>query len=257
MLRNAIKRLVSSRLTWAYRYFAYPEYFEVVGGPLTFAKDGLYTKHNSDSLKEPLFVESYALAHSTGSFSGAWGQVDPEYRAYIYVWCAHHCKDLPGDYVECGVNKGGMARAAIHYTGFKSTSTKKFYLLDTYQGTPTHSLRPEETRRNKYEECYEDVKKNFKDFPNVKIIRGEVPATLQKVTSQSICFLSLDMNAVDPEIAAADYFWDKLTAGGIIVLDDYNNVGHELQKKGFDTFAAKHGLKVLSLPTGQGLIFKH
>ncbi|MBY0315957.1 MAG: TylF/MycF family methyltransferase [Bdellovibrionales bacterium] len=257
MIQSLLRRVFGERWLWAYRYYRYPQYFEIVGGPLTFAKDGLYTKHNSDSLKDPLFQKSYSLAQQTGSFSGSWGQVDPEYRAYIYAWSAFHCKDLDGDYVECGVNKGGMARAAIHFSGFTASSSKKFFLLDTYQGTPEHSLLPEETRRNKYDECYEDVKANFKEFPNVIIIRGEVPHTLSQVTSSKICFLSLDMNAVGPEIAAIEFFWDKISSGGIVVLDDYNNIGHELQKKGFDDFAQRQGLKVMSLPTGQGLIFKH
>lgn len=255
-MKNLVKKLFSERLLWAYRYYRYPQFFDIVGAPLTFKKDGLYTKHNSDSLKNPHFVESYRLAQSTGSFSGAWGTVDPEYRAYIYCWSAFHCKDLPGDYVECGVNKGGMARAAIHYTHFSPNGDKKFYLLDTYQGTPRHCLRPDETQRNQYEECYQDVVENFRHFPNVKIIRGEVPGTLSQVASEKICFLSLDMNAVDPEIAAIKYFWPKLSSGGIVVLDDYNNIGHEPQKRGFDDFCLKQGKQVLSLPTGQGLIFK-
>lgn len=256
MIKNVLKKMISSRLIWAYRYYRYPQFFEIVGGPLTFQKDGLYTKHNSDSLQNPLFMESYRLAKLTGSFEGPWGKVDPEYRAYIYCWSAFHCKDLPGDFVECGVNKGGMARAAIHYTGFTPQNPKKFYLLDTYEGTPAHCLRPDETQRNQYEECYAQVQKNFRDFKNVEIVRGEVPGTLSQVKSEKICFLSLDMNAVGPEIAAIEYFWDKLSPGGIVVLDDYNNIGHEPQKRGFDDFCRKHGKQVLSLPTGQGLIFK-
>ncbi len=251
-----LKKLINPRLTWAYRYYRYPEFFDVVGAPLTFKKDGLYTKHNSDTLQNPLFVEAYRLAKSTGSFEGAWGLVDPEYRAYVYCWSAFHCKDIPGDFVECGVNKGGMARAAVHYTGFTNATAKKFYLLDTYQGTPKHCLAEDETRRNQYEECYDRVVQNFHEFKNVVIVKGEVPATLARVPSQQICFLSLDMNALAPEIAAIEYFWPKLSTGGIVVLDDYNNVGHERQKRGFDEFCHQHGKQVMSLPTGQGLIFK-
>jgi O-methyltransferase len=64
------------------------------------------------------------------------------------------------------------------------------------------------------------------------------------------------MNCVIPEIEAAEFFWDKLVCGGVIVLDDYGWKGHHLQKQAFDEFAAKRGIKILSLPTGQGLIIK-
>jgi hypothetical protein len=64
------------------------------------------------------------------------------------------------------------------------------------------------------------------------------------------------MNCAAPEIAAAEYFWDKLVPGAVIVLDDYGWKIHYEQKEKFDRFAARKGVRVLALPTGQGLIFK-
>ena len=64
------------------------------------------------------------------------------------------------------------------------------------------------------------------------------------------------MNCVEPEIAAANYFWNMLVNGGIVLLDDYGWTNRLEQKNAFDEFANKNGLKVLPLPTGQGLIIK-
>jgi hypothetical protein len=64
------------------------------------------------------------------------------------------------------------------------------------------------------------------------------------------------MNCVAPEIAAAEYFWDKLVPGAVVILDDYGWEAHYEQKLAFDRFAARKGVMVLTLPTGQGLIFK-
>jgi hypothetical protein len=64
------------------------------------------------------------------------------------------------------------------------------------------------------------------------------------------------MNCVIPEIKAAEYFWDRMMSGGMILLDDYGWHGFEEQKKGFDKFAMERGVQVLTLPTGQGLIIK-
>jgi hypothetical protein len=61
---------------------------------------------------------------------------------------------------------------------------------------------------------------------------------------------------VAPEIAAAEYFWDKLVSGAVVVLDDYGFELHEPQKRAFDFFAEKRGVQVLCMPTGQGLLFK-
>ena len=64
------------------------------------------------------------------------------------------------------------------------------------------------------------------------------------------------MNCAAPEIAAAEFFRDNLVSGAVIVLDDYGWKGYIEQKKAFDDFASRKGVQVLSLPTGQGLIFK-
>jgi len=84
-----------------------------------------------------------------------------------------------------------------------------------------------------------------------------VPETLPQVCADKICYLSLDMNCAEPEIAAAEYFWPRLESGAVIVLDDYGYSDEYLrQKRAFDEFARAKEVQVLLLPTGQGLIFK-
>ncbi|HUR65058.1 MAG TPA: TylF/MycF/NovP-related O-methyltransferase, partial [Chitinophagaceae bacterium] len=107
-----------------------------------------------------------------------------------------------------------------------------------------------------YTDCYEGVKKTFAPYPFVEIIKGRVPDTLQEVKSDHIAFLSIDMNSVTPEIEALNYFWPKLTKGGMIILDDYAYVTCDLQYAAHNQWAEEKGIKILSLPTGQGLIVK-
>ncbi len=49
------------------------------------------------------------------------------------------------------------------------------------------------------------------------------------------------MNCAPPEIAAAEYFWDRLVPGAEIVLDDYGWQKHDGQRLAFDGFAQKKG----------------
>jgi len=48
---------------------------------------------------------------------------------------------------------------------------------------------------------------------------------------RKVSYLSIDMNCVKPEIAAAQFFWDRMVSGGIMVLDDYGFRGHIEQKR--------------------------
>ncbi len=225
-----------------------------IKAPLTLCEDGLATVHNADFLQDPRFRAAYEKGYATGSWGG-----HIRYRAYVVCWAAERGSALPGDFVECGVNRGGYARTVISYVDFGKLP-KTFYLLDTFSGLVAGCISEEEKKRGirpgGYPDCYEAVKQTFREFPNVKIIRGIVPDTLSQVPSQQIAFLSLDMNCAAPEIAAAEFFWPKLVPGAVVVLDDYGWSVHYEQKKAFDAFAKKHGVSVLSLPTGQGLLIK-
>ena len=223
---------------------------------VTYNQDGLTTVHNNGFMLEPDFIK----AEQAGAATGSWADI--HWRVHTILWAACHCKDVEGDFAECGTNKGGFARAIIEYLDFGKMN-KKFYLLDTFEGLAEELLTKEEIATGKkehfagvYASCYEEVKRTFASFPNVIIIKGMVPGILPGVKSEKIAFLSIDMNSLVPEIAALNYFWDKLSAGGMIVLDDYAYVTCDLQYDAQNQWAREKGIKILTLPTGQGLILK-
>jgi hypothetical protein len=255
-------RSVYHKLYWIFNNFTLIRKFsrliphEIVD-PITYRTDGLITITNCDFINEPKFAKAYAAAKSTNPWEG----FTLQWRVYIICWLANLVKNKPGDFVECGVNTGAYARAVVEYTDFSSLN-KFFYLFDTFEGFPEDQITDEE--RNKglsyyggdhYKFVYDQVVQTFAPFP-VKIIKGKVPETLQKCKTKSICFLSIDMNAVYPEIESIQFFWDKIVSGGVVVLDDYGFPLHVHQKHAFDTFAEEKGIEILSLPTGQGIIFK-
>ncbi|MBK7306099.1 MAG: hypothetical protein IPI88_03090 [Chitinophagaceae bacterium] len=88
------------------------------------------------------------------------------------------------------------------------------------------------------------------------MIKGSVPGTLAQVPSEKIAYLSVDMNNLVPEIAAMDYFWDKLSIGGMVVLDDYAYVTYNLQYEAHNKWAKEKGVKILLYLQGKGLIVK-
>lgn len=221
---------------------------------ITFNDDGLIAIHKDTSfLAKPRFQSAYAAGRATGS----WGELEPRWRAYVVCWAAERALKLEGDFIECGVNRGGNALTAMHYLNFQSVP-KRFFLLDTFCGFP-ESQRADAASCNhdRYADCYAEVVQTFRPYPNAIIVRGAIPGTLIRVASNKVAFLSIDMNCAEPEIAAADYFWDRLVSGAAIVLDDYAcGKWYIRQKQAFDAFAQARGVRVLPLPTGQGLIFK-
>ena len=225
-------------------------------GPLTYVKDGVATSNNSDFLQDERFRKAYQLAEQTSPWKG----FEMQWRTFVVCTLAEMVKRLPGDFVECGVNTGAYSRAVIEYIDFQKTG-KTFYLLDTYEGLVPEQLTDKERIAgvkeyfNTYKNVYDQVVKTFSPF-RTRIIKGPVPDTLTQCDTNAVCYLSIDMNVVAPEIAAANYFWDKVVSGGVIILDDYGFPAHIEQKKSFDRFAKEKGVSILYIPTGQGIIFK-
>jgi O-methyltransferase len=214
---------------------------------------GLITDKNCDFMKDAKFLEGYTAAMGQIYFPEP-----PAWQAHVNQWAAFHAKQLTGDFVECGVNRGFYSMSNMTYIDFKSLKNRKYYLFDTFCGLDPEFCTKEEYLRTKdiYQNCYQFVVDSFKKFPNVVIVKGPVPKTLSQVDIKKVAYLSIDMNCAFPEVEALKYFWPKLEPGGIVVLDDYGWPGAENQKKAADDFASSVGVRVLSLPTGQGMLIK-
>jgi hypothetical protein len=233
----------------------YRDYVFLNKESLRYGEDGLYTFQAAAFLKEERFCKAYSLGEQTQS----WGGISIRWRIHVLLWGASCAARLPGAFVECGVNRGGFAKAIIDYTAFERLE-KQYYLFDTFTGFDVAQLNPEErvtiANSYQYDDCFSAVQTAFADKPFVKLVKGSVPGSLASVNVGPVAFLSIDMNCVAPEIATAKFFWPNLVAGGIIVLDDYGFSAHHLQKEAFDQLAREWNVEILSLPTGQGLIIK-
>jgi len=224
--------------------------------------DGLATFHNCEFLADPRFQNAYRFGMQVGAMRRL--ELHVEWRAWIAIWAAEQALLVPGDFVECGVHTGILSGTVGHWTGFHKRADRTMWLLDTFDGLPEEQLSEGEralglqgyNAQYRNQNTLSDITAKFRDWPNVRIVPGAVPGTLAQVTAGRVAYLSIDMNMALPEIAAATHFWPKISPGGIVLLDDYNWMGHIHQKRAFDAFAAERGLRVMGLPTGQGIIVK-
>jgi len=228
-----------------------------------YAHDGLFTFNNSHFLQDPSFQAAYrrGVQASQG--------VDPkiEWRVHVALWAAGCAVGVPGDFVECGVNAGFISSAIMHQLGWERMD-KVFYLIDTFRGPVLSQYSDEEVRRGlrrvaegavakgSYVTDLERVRANYAEWPNVQIVQGAVPDVLERLTLDEVAFLHLDMNCASPESAAFEYFWEKLSPGGLVLVDDYAMHSYDALANAIDDAAGARGAEVLSLPTGQGLIWR-
>jgi O-methyltransferase len=257
--RSVIRAVVPPPLLVRLHHFRrHQDYIWLPKEAVRYGEDQLFTLNAAPFLDDDDFLRAYHAGAQTNSWHG----LSIHWRAYVACWAASYASKLDGDFVECGVNRGGLARAIVDYVGFERLN-KNFYLIDTFSGLVSAYLSQEEIEKGipSTYSYYNDnsaelVRKTFAPFKNVNIVQGIVPDVLPSLPITRVAFLSLDMNCTMPEISAAEFFWQRMVAGGVMVLDDYGNPQHCEQQKAFDRFARDRGVQVLALPTGQGIVFK-
>jgi O-methyltransferase len=216
----------------------------------------------TDFVDDPRFKRAYARGWNSGH-KKARHIDDNRWIMHIALWAAGQAARLPGDFVECGVDTGMFSLAICDWLDFNALD-KDFWLFDTFKGIPDEQMSTAERdgiagwhNRESYEECFAQATANFAPWPRCRLVRGMVPQTLAAFPDdRRVAYLSIDMNIVVPEIAAIEFFWDRLVPGAIVLLDDYGWSTHASQKDAFNTFARAHGAMILCLPTGQGIIIR-
>lgn len=227
-----------------------------------FDHDGLQSVHNHDFMIDSRFAAAYDRGVRAAGSDYKWF-----WRVHLGLWAANTAIKLQGDFVECGVNRGFLSSAIMQQLNW-DTHGRQFYLMDTFQGIDLKYLSDVEIKggvldRNNsdiakgfYTQNLNEVKTNFSEWKNTTMVVGSIPDTLPQVKSDKIAFVHIDMNCTEPEVAALEYFWNKMSTGAIVLLDDYAYFGFHPQKEGMDAWASKHDVAIASLPTGQGLIIK-
>lgn len=212
------------------------------------------------------FVDLYEQISDSHIYDQYSGPDGVAWRLHTLIWAANNTRGLPGDFVECGVFKGDMSWVVANILDFASED-RVFYLYDSFEGfSPEYSskddfpLNPDyleyANRFYKIPDLFDQVQERFKTFPNVRVIKGFLPDTLSQAAPERIAYLHLDLNSPAAEFGTLEILFDRVVAGGIIILDDYGWFEFLKQKRAADKFMQSRGYSFLELPTGQGVVVK-
>lgn len=213
-----------------------------------YAGDNLFTYHrNLGFLEDEPFMAAFAK-HANTEIERA-----VLWRISTVLWGVRNGLRLEGDFVECACYKGTTVRIVCDAVNFANHPDRHYYLYDLFDHDPSlpHHAMPEHSKQ-----LFADVKARFSDFANVTVTQGKVPDVLAEVAPQKIAFMHLDMNNADAEIGALEVLFDRMVPGAVLILDDYGWLAYRAQKQAEDPWLAKHGYRVLEMPTGQGMLIK-
>lgn len=173
--------------------------------------------------------------------------------------------DIPGDFVECGVWKGGSAMAMAMTLRDCGRLNRRIWLYDTFKGmtdplpvdAEAHSGRTArealETTPKKAgysvwciaskEEVRANLGKTAYPAENFKLVEGDVAETLKRDLPGQIALLRLDTDWYESTLVEMERLYPKLSTGGVCIIDDY---GHwSGARKAVDEYFQKHGIHVL------------
>lgn len=183
------------------------------------------------------------------------------YMAVSYV-LQHH---IAGDFVECGVWRGGSSMLIASMLQRRNVTNRKIYLYDTFEGMSEPTAVDVEFRGQNAATMLKDNEHNKETsvwclaaLPDVQqnlhltglpenqlvYVQGKVEDTLpHTLPNASIALLRLDTDWYESTKHELVHLYPRLTQRGVLIIDDY---GHwEGCRKAVDEYVAEQNLALL------------
>jgi hypothetical protein len=210
--------------------------------------------HNKD------FLGIYAMAEriEKGNYNGLYFAP----RAYVVLRAAEMALDCAeGDFVECGVFRGGTALLASEVILRDTMNAPPlFHLFDTFSGVPSEGLTQREVADGFIGKCSQDVsldatKENLNAYAGfLRYYPGYIPDTFDDFEPRPIRYLHIDINTKKAHRECLEFFVPMLVDGAVILFDDYGWPKHAESKTTIDEYFNINGMPLpVALMTGQSL----
>lgn len=148
-------------------------------------------------------------------------------------------RGIPGDFVECGVWKGGCVMLMAMTLKLLKDEDRKIYLYDTFGGMvqsgatdfkianrmPADKVWKKDMSRwcfSSIDEVKENIKKTGYPVDNFVFVKGKVEETLLQITPKKISLLSLDTDWYESTRKELIFLYPLLSVDGVLIVDDYN-----------------------------------
>ena len=227
---------------------------------------------NSDSVRQRLcgeYTRSIPNLYATYSpwfvtpFADLYDQIQSRTlvtadRCYTLQKFVAHCSFLPGEFVECGVYRGGTAYLIATVLD-RQKSPAGLHLFDTFEGMPeSAALDPSNHRPGDFAgTSLFEVQEFLSAFAFVDYHKGTIPQTLQSIDNRHFAFVHIDVDLYESHRSICAFFYPRMSEGGMMVFDDYGFVGYaQSVKQAVDEFFEDKPEEPIVLPTGQCLVIK-
>ncbi len=163
---------------------------------------------------------------------------------------------IDGYFAELGVYKGETAKL-IHLL----CPDRKFVLMDTFSGFDKFDLDKEPSlnggkyaTNNFSDTNVEEVRKYLGESKNLICIQGLFPRSIRDFDADiTYAFVHIDADLYQPTKEALEYFYPKLSSGGVIIIHDYNH-NWDGVRIAVDEFCSEQNVNFVELADMQGSV---
>ena len=177
-------------------------------------------------------------------------------RWMLYQFSKYAC-NLLGDAAEVGVWRGGTAKIIA---GVMAQKDKTTYLFDTFTGLPEPTVGKDNFHKSGTfsDTSPEVVMQCLGELPKNKIVikKGLFPETAKGLEENRFCFAHIDVDLYKPALEACEFFYPRMTPGGIMIFDDYGFTLCEGVRHAVDEYASSMSIPIIYSATGQAFIIK-
>jgi len=221
--------------------------------------------HKSAKLDEFQVYRPHLIWPSNEQFrraSAAWKAVPglPDDRRFFLLSTAASVRNVEGDTADIGVRFGTSSFFILR--GIDS-SAKQHHMFDSFEGlsepTSEDSAAGQQTvwRQGHLLAEEEVTKKNLRLYEDrCHYYKGWVPARFPEVRDRQFAFVHIDVDLYQPTRDTLEFFYERVTPGGVIICDDYGSSLCPGARKAMDEFMAGKPESLFHIPTGQSLVVK-
>ncbi len=142
---------------------------------------------------------------------------------------------IPGDFIECGVWRGGAAILMRALLEIDAQANRKVWLADSFQGLPPPNEHKYPADRGDVHHRYaqlavslEQVKENFQRYgwldQRVVFLPGWFQDTLPTAPIEKLAVLRADGDMYESTMDILTNLYPKLSIGGFCIIDDYGAI---------------------------------
>jgi hypothetical protein len=157
---------------------------------------------------------------------------------------------VPGDLAEFGVFEGASAKLICEAKGGRT-----LHLFDTFEGLPRPGpLDASHFAEGDFQCSVESVREYLSPYQKVEYHKGLFWESSRRISDKKFCFVNIDVDLYDSTLAAFEFFYPRMTPGGIMMSHDYT--GEPAVRRAIDGFFATRPETVIELVGTQCLIVK-